>query len=122
LEVRRLEEEGRFRLSQERGPLDVRRELLERLVKEEAEGGRTVWASFNWAEHVDLETALEQQDALTELLEANQLVVKTAVLEEVADEWPAKAQRRVRESHTGTMRLSEAGLSLSRVTPLPQED
>jgi excisionase family DNA binding protein len=122
LEVRRLEEEGRFRLSQERGPLDERRELLERLVKEEADSGRTVWTSFNWAEHVDLEAALRQQDAWTELLGANQLVVKTAVLEEVADGWPAKAQRRARESHTGTIWLSEAGLSLSRVTPLPQED
>lgn len=122
LEVRRLEEEGRFRLSQERGPLDERRELLERLAMEEADSGRTVWASFNWAEHVDLETALGQQDALAELLEANQLVVKTAVLEEVADGWPAKAQRRARESHTGTIWLSEAGLSLSRVTPVPQED
>jgi excisionase family DNA binding protein len=122
LEVPRLEEERRFRLSAERGPLDERRELLERLTTEEADSGRTVWASFNWAEHVDLETALEQQNALTDVFESNQLVVKTAVLEEVADEWPAKAQRRARESHTGTIWLSEAGLSLSRVTPLPQED
>src|ERR687898_481545 len=122
LEVRRLEEEGRFSLSQERGPLDGRRELLERLIMEEADGGRTVWASFNWAEHVDLETAISQQEALTALLEANQLVVKTAVLEEVADGWPAKAQRRTRESHTGTIWLSEAGLSLSRVTPVPKAD
>ena len=122
LEVRRLEEEGRFRLSQERGPLDERRELLERLVKEEADSGRTVWTSFNWAEHVDLETALGQQEALTDVFESNQLVVKTAVLEEVADGWPAKAQRRARESHTGTILLSEAGLSLSRVTPVPKAD
>ena len=122
LEVRRLEEEGRFRLSPERGPLGERRELLERLAVEEADGGRTVWASFDWAERVDLETALGQQDALSELLEDKQLVVKTAVLEEVADGWPAKAQRRARESHTGTMWLSEAGLSLSRITPLPREE
>ena len=122
LEVPRLEEEGRFRLSQEGGPLDERRELLERLVKEEADSGRTVWTSFNWAEHVDLETALGQQEALTDVFESNQLVVKTAVLEEVADGWPAKAQRRARESHTGTIWLSEAGLSLSRVTPVPKAD
>jgi len=122
LEVQRLEEEGRFRLSQERGPLDERRELLERLIMEEADSGRTVWASFNWAEHVDLETAISQQEALTDVFESNRLVVKTTVLEEVADGWPAKAQRRTRESHTGTIWLSEAGLSLSRVTPLPQED
>jgi len=121
-EVRRLEEEGRFRLSQERGPLDERTELLKRLTMEEADSGRTVWASFNWAEHVDLETALGQQEALTALLEANQLVVKTAVLEEIVDGWPAKAQKRAREYHTGTIWLSEAGLSLSRVMPVPQED
>src|SRR5215212_7794518 len=120
--LHRLEEEGRFRLSQERGPLDERRELLERLIMEEADSGRTVWASFNWAEHVDLETAISQQEALTDVFESNRLVVKTAVLEEVADGWPAKAQRRTRESHTGTIWLSEAGLSLSRVTPLPQAD
>lgn len=122
LEVGRLEEEGRFRLSREHGPLEVGRDLIERLTMEEAEGGRTVWASFDWAERVDLETALEQQDALYELLEGKHIVVKTAMLEEVADEWPAKAQRRARESHTGTIWLSEAGLSLSRVTPLPHED
>ena len=122
LEVGRLEEEGRFRLSPERGPLDERRELLEHLITEEAGNGRTVWASFNWAERVDLETALRHQEALSELLEGKQLVVKTAVLEEVADGWPARAQRRARESHTGTIWLSEAGLSLSRITPLPQED
>ena len=122
LEVGRLEEEGRFRLSLERGPLDERGELLERLVAEEAGSGRTVWASFNWAERVDLETALRHQEALSELFEGKQLVVKTAVLEEVADWWPAKAQRRAREYHTGTIWLSEAGLSLSRITPLTQED
>jgi excisionase family DNA binding protein len=122
LEVGRLEEEGRFRLSLERGPLEERTELLERLITDEAGSGRTVWASFNWAERVDLETALRHQEALTELFEGKQLVVKTAVLEEVADGWPAKTQRRARETHTGTIWLSEAGLSLSRITPLPQED
>jgi len=120
LEVGRLEE-GRFRLSPEHGPLDDRSNLLNQLLAEEADSGRSVWASFNWAEHVDLEAALRQQEALTELVEANQLVVKTAVLEKVADGWPPKAQRRARESHRGTIWLSEAGLSMSRVTPLPPD-
>jgi excisionase family DNA binding protein len=118
LDVTRLEEEGRFRFTAEPDP-SGRVEALQGLLDEEVDGGRSTWASFDWAEQIDLETALRQQEALTELIEAAQLVVKTALLERVADDWPTATQRRAQTLHSGTIWLSEAGLALSRVTPLP---
>lgn len=94
LEVRRLEGEGRFRFVSERDPLRGRPEALRRLMREEMDSGRTLWASFDWTEAVDLETALGQQEALADFVDASQLVVKTAVLEEVSEEWPVEEQRR----------------------------
>src|SRR5829696_6990488 len=58
LEVERLEEEGRFRFTSEPDPQGVRSEELRRLLSEEADGGRSVWVSFNWAEQIGLEAAL----------------------------------------------------------------
>ena len=118
LDVTRLEEEGRFRFTVEPDPTG-RGEALRRLLDEETEGGRSIWASFDWARPVDLDAALRQQQALTELIEAAQLVVKTALLERVADDWPLATHRRAQTLHSGTIWLSEAGLALSRVTPLP---
>jgi hypothetical protein len=82
LEVGRLEQEGRFLLRPEKDPPGSGREdELARLQEEVGEEGRTVWASFDWVMQVDLETALEQQKRLTELVDARQLVVKTAALD-----------------------------------------
>jgi excisionase family DNA binding protein len=119
LEVRRLEREGRFFMRDEEDPLDGREEMLGRLVEEKASEGRTVWASFNWVLQVDLETALEQQERLTEIVDTRQLVVKTAALEEIIDEWPSAELRRAQSSHSATILASESGLSLSRATPMP---
>jgi excisionase family DNA binding protein len=119
LEVARLEQEGRFLMRPEKDPLDGRSEALGRILEEEAEKGRVVWASFNWALQVDLDTALEQQKRLTELVDANQLVVKTAALEEAIDEWPASELRRVQSTHSAIILASEEELSLSRATPMP---
>jgi excisionase family DNA binding protein len=119
LEVRRLEEEGRLRFTSEPEPQGGRAEELGRLLSEEADGGSSVWVSFNWAEQVGLEAALNQQQDLREVVEEGQLVVKTAVLEEVVDEWPGKMLRRAQVLHSGTIWLSESGLALSRVTPPP---
>jgi len=119
LEVGRLEEEGRFRFTSEPDPQHGRTEELRRLLSEEADGGRSVWVSFDWADHIDLDAALKQQEALQEVVEEGELVVKTAVLEEVADEWPGKMLGRAQALHLGTIWLSEAGLALSRVTPPP---
>ncbi len=117
LDVARLEEEGRFRFAVEPDP-NARAQALRRLLDEE-EGGRSIWVSFDWAKQIDLGTALRQQEALAELIEAAQIVIKTVVLERVADGWPPATQRRAQALHSGTIWLSEAGLALSRVTPLP---
>ena len=118
LEVGRLEREGRFLMRPE-DPHDGREEVLGQLLEENVSEGRTVWASFNWAMQVDLETALEQQQRLTDLVDASQLVVKTAALDEAIDEWSAAELRRAQSSHAATILASESGLSLSRATPMP---
>jgi hypothetical protein len=79
----------------------------------------TVWASFDWVMEVDLETALEQQERLTEIVDASQLVVKTAALEEAVDRWSSAELRRAQSSHSATILASECGLSMSRATPMP---
>jgi excisionase family DNA binding protein len=119
LEVGRLEEEGRFRFASEPDPQRGRIEELRRLLSEETDGGRSVWVSFDWAEQIGLKAALKQQEALQEVVEEGELVVKTAVLEEVVDGWPGKALRRAQVLHSGTIWLSESGLALGRVTPPP---
>ncbi len=120
LHVGRLEREGRFLMRPEEDPLGSGRgDELARLLEEVGEEGYTVWASFNWVRQVDPDTALEQQERLTELVDAQNLVVKTAALDEAIDEWPAAALRRAQSAHSATIMASEAGLSLSRVTPMP---
>jgi excisionase family DNA binding protein len=117
LDAARLEEEGRLLMVAE-DPAEERKDGLRRILDGEARGGRTVWASFNWTKELDVDRALAQQGALTELADARQLVIKTAVLERVADGWDPVERRRARASHSGTISLSEAGLSLGRVTPI----
>lgn len=117
LDAARLEEEGRLLMVAE-DPAEGRTDGLRRILEGEARGGRTVWASFNWTEELDVDGALAQQGALTELADERQLVIKTAVLERVVDGWEPGERRRAQTSHSGTISLSEAGLSLGRVTPL----
>src|SRR5215216_2518999 len=119
LEVGRLEQEGRFLMRPEEDPLGGREEVLGRLVEEKASEGRTVWASFNWVRQLDLQTALEQQERLTEIVDARQLVVKTAALEAALEEWSASELRRAQSSHSATILATDSGLSLSRATPMP---
>jgi excisionase family DNA binding protein len=117
LEVGRLEREGRFFMKPEEDPLgEGREDALGRLLDEE---GRTVWASFNWVMEVGLETALKQQQRLAEIVDARQLVVKTAALEEAIEEWSVAELRQAQSSHSATILATESGLSLSRVTPMP---
>jgi excisionase family DNA binding protein len=119
LQARRLQREGRLQMRAEEEPLGgSRHEQLGRLI-EAAQEGRTVWASFDWVKPVELETALEQQRQMGELVDASQLVVKTAAVEEAIDEWPASQLRRVQSKHSAIILASEEGLSLSRVTPMP---
>jgi excisionase family DNA binding protein len=120
LEASRLRREGRLLMRPEEEPLgDARGDALARILEEEGEEGRTVWASFDWVKQVDLETALGQQKRLAELVAARQLVVKTAALEEAIDGWTTSELRRVQSAHAAIVLASEGGLSLSRATPMP---
>jgi excisionase family DNA binding protein len=120
LEAWRLKREGRLLMRAEEEPLGgTRGEQLGRLIEEEGSEGMTVWASFNWVRPVELNTALEQQKRLTELVDASQLVVKTAAIEEALDEWSASQLRRVQSTHSAIILASEEELSLSRATPMP---
>jgi excisionase family DNA binding protein len=120
LEAWRLKREGRLLMRAEEEPLGgTRGEQLGRLIEDEGGEGMTVWASFDWVRPVELNTALEQQKRLSELVDANQLVVKTAAIEEALDEWPASQLRRVQSTHSAIILASEEELSLSRATPMP---
>src|SRR5918995_1165416 len=120
LEAGRLRREGRLLMRPEEEPLGGRRgEELGRLIEEEGGEGRSVWATFDWVRPVELETALEQHNRLTELVDANQLVVKTAAIEEAIDQWPGSQLRRVQSTHSAIILASEEELSLSRATPMP---
>ena len=115
----RLQREGRLLMRPEEDPLEGREDQLGRLIEEGIGEGRTVWASFDWVLQVDLETALEQQKRLTDLVGARQLVVKTAALEAAIGEWSSSALRRAQSSHSGTILAYESGLALSRSAPMP---
>ena len=120
LEAGRLKREARLLMRAEEEPLGGSRgEQLGRLIEKEGGEERTVWASFNWVKPVGLDTAMEQQKQLTELIDASQLVVKTAAIEEAIDEWTASQLRRVQSMHSAIILASEEGLSLSRATPMP---
>ena len=107
LAVGRLEREGRIRFVEDLGNGDGRAEALRGFV---VETGRNVWVAFDWIEDVDPEAALRQQEELTRLVEAGQLVVKTATLEKVVDRWPSAMLRRTQSAHSGVVWLSETGL------------
>src|SRR5215208_3256300 len=120
LEARRLKREGRLLMRAEEEPLGGSRgEQLGRIIEEEGGERSTVWATFDWVRPVDLNTALEQQKRLTALVDASQLVVKTAAIEEAIDEWMPSELRRVQSAHSAIILASEEGLSLSRATPMP---
>src|SRR5215203_6081764 len=120
LDAGHLQQEGRLLMRAEEEPLGgTRADQLGRLIEEEGGEGSTVWASFNWVRPVELETALEQQKKLTELVNASQLVVKTAAIEEAIDEWMPSELRRVQSTHSAIILASEEELSLSRATPMP---
>ena len=121
LEVGRLEEEGRLRFVAEEDP-EKRNEVLERLLEEGSEDGsneRSLWASFDWSRQMSLEDALEQQEKISQVT-SRHLVVKTAALEEAIDTWPPSLMRQAEVTHSGQIWLSKAGLSVSRVAPLPE--
>jgi hypothetical protein len=117
LDVEGLEVEGRLRFVMEGGEPGNRVEEVRRLAEEESGEGRSVWIGMNWDLRMGVKEALQQQRALTELIEGSELVVKTTVLEEDLDEWPGADQRRAQVMHSGMLWLAREGLALSRVSP-----
>src|SRR5215210_4448827 len=121
LEAGRLKRQGRLLMRAEEEPSGGSRwRQLGQLIDEGGGHGRTVWASFDWVKPLELETALEQQRQLSELVDASQLVVKTAAIEEAIDEWRASQLRRVQSMHSAMILASEEQLLLSHVTPMPR--
>jgi hypothetical protein len=76
--VGRLEGERRLRFVTERDEPGGRVQEVERLVAEGAGEGRSAWVGFNWERGLELEAALEQQRALSGVIEGTQIVIKTA--------------------------------------------
>ena len=119
VDVARLEAAGRFRFMAEEDPNSGRAVALRRLLAAPASEGQSLWVSFNWVKQVDLDRALRQQQVLGELVDTSEVVVKTAVLEQVVDTWPSAEQRRAQAMHQGTIWIADTGVALSRVAPLP---
>src|SRR5688500_804175 len=96
-EAGRVKRQGRLLMRAERGPSSGSRwRQLAHLIEEKGgDAGRTVWASVDWVKPVQLETALEQQRQLSELVDARQLVVKTAAIEEASAAWGGSQLMRV---------------------------
>src|ERR687889_2204789 len=121
LQAGRLKRERRLLMRAEEEPSSESRwRQLGQLIEEKGGyEGRTVWASFDWVKPLELETALEQQRQLSELVDARQLVVKTAAIEEAIEEWTASQLRRVRSMHSALILASEEDLLLGHATPMP---
>src|SRR5215217_1970063 len=120
LEASRLKRQGRLLMRAEEEPSSGSRwRQLGQLIAEKGGFGRTVWASFDWVKPLQLETVLEQQRQLSELVDARQLVVKTAAIEEAIDEWGVSQLRRVQSMHSAMIVASEEQLLLSHATPMP---
>ena len=118
LDAERLRREGRLLMRPE-DPLDGRGDAVGRIVEEESGNGRTVWASFDWVVDVELKEALEQQENLAGIVEAERLVVKTAAIEEAIEGWSPAVLRMAQSLHSGTILASDSGVWLSRATPMP---
>ena len=96
--------------------------MLRHLLDVGQAAGRTVWVSFNWTKRVDLATSLAQQEALADAVGDNRVVVKTSVLEAVADQWSPSELRQAQRLYRGQIRLAHTGVLLTREVPLPPDD
>ena len=121
LQAGRLKRQRRLLMRAEEEPSSGSRwrQLAQLIEDKGGYEGRTVWASFDWVKPLDLETAVEQQRQLGELVDARRLVAKTAAIEEAIDEWKASQLRRVQSMHSAIILASEEQLLLSHATPMP---
>ena len=122
LDTERLEAMDRFRWCPAADPDAGVTSLRQLLVVEARDGGRPVWATFNWGTGIALDAALRQQVTLADLVAAHPLVVMTGVVEPAVEAWPgAEWQWRLLRSLRGVVRYARSGLMLSRVVPPPAE-
>lgn len=119
LDVQRLERAGRLRFIAEDSQRAERATTLRSFVAEQSDDSPPLWVAFNWAEWIDLDTALAQQREIATPSGQLPVVVLTQVLEQIVDEWPPAARHRLRDLHTGLIELSASGLVLSRRTLPP---
>jgi excisionase family DNA binding protein len=120
LDVDRLEAEGRFFWSTAVVPAEERDATLRRILADAARQGRPVWVCFDSTRPVDLATMLRQHDEMAALVDASQLVVKTAAVEAATADWTPATLRQAQASPRGFIRISRNGLVLSRALPLPE--
>jgi len=119
LAVAQLEAEGQMRFIAEIDPFEGRAQALRDLLATDAAQGRLVFASFNWTEKVDLATVMRQRRGIAEIVNMQQLVVTSCLLQSITDEWSSSVQREAQDTHTGVVWLGEQGLGLRRIVPLP---
>lgn len=117
LAASRLEREGRLHLIPGTDPTGEGSPLRE-LVRSEGNGGRIVFASFDWTRPATPDAVTRQRREVAEVVNPRQLVAKTALLEAITDDWLPAEQRRAQDAYAGVIWLSERGLGLRRVVPL----
>jgi excisionase family DNA binding protein len=121
LAIDRLEGDGGFCWSEVTEPLQERGKAVGRAMAEATVRGREVWASFNWTREVDLSMMIAQQEQLAQMVDPTRLVVKTAAIESVVEDWTPAALRLAQSSERGLIRIAHSGLVLGRSVPLPRE-
>ena len=121
LDTRRLEAQGRMRLTGEQSLEEGRAAALRALLQERSAEGQSIWASFNMVQTDGVEEALREQEELADLVDSNRLVIKAAAVQGGMDEWPPEAQRRLQQMGRGLIWASRSRLMLSRGTPMPRD-
>lgn len=121
LDVPTLEAAQRMVVVPEHDPLVQRATHLQQVLATHAAQAETVWASFDWTKQVSLDAAVKQQETLAAVVDAGQVVVKTGVLQEIADTWPDITERRVQHAHRGIIWMGQERMVLSRVTRMPSQ-
>lgn len=121
LPVAELERQGRLHFTYAPHPDAPDAESLGSRYLDDLDKARSLWVSFNWMVPITPGQARRQQQLMERVFPPRKLVLKTAISADVADGWTAGQERQAREEYLSTIYLSEQGLLLSRMTPLPAE-
>lgn len=121
LSVEQLERDGQLHFTYLPDPSAPDLEGLRRTYIDNVDPTRSLWVSFNWMLPVTPEQARRQHEAMERTFPSQRLVIKTAISVDVANDWTPGQERRAREDYLSTVYLSERGLLLSRMMPLPPD-